>query len=173
MAPHSSTLAWKIPWTEEPGGLPSLARYWDAGGWCTGTTQRDGMGREGGVGLRMGGHMYSCVPWTVVHQAPPSMGFSRLGYWIGLPFPPPGDLPDPGIKLTPPALQSDSLPLSHQGSPHICVYTCVYVVVVQSLSHVRLFVIPWTVAHVAPLSMGFPRQEYWSGLPFFFSRGSS
>ena len=33
------------------------------------------------------------------------------------------------------------------------------------LSHVRLFVIPWTVAHQAPLSMGFPRQEYWSGLP--------
>ena len=34
------------------------------------------------------------------------------------------------------------------------------------LSHVRLFVTPWTVAHQAPLSMGFPRQEYWSGLPF-------
>ena len=36
----------------------------------------------------------------------------------------------------------------------------------QSLSHVRLFVIPWVVAIQAPLSMGFPRQEYWSGLPF-------
>ena len=36
----------------------------------------------------------------------------------------------------------------------------------QSLSHVRLFVIPWTVAFQAPLSMGFPRQEYWSGLAF-------
>ena len=36
----------------------------------------------------------------------------------------------------------------------------------QSLSHVRLFVTPWTVAHQAPLSMGFPRQEYWSGLSF-------
>ena len=36
----------------------------------------------------------------------------------------------------------------------------------QSLSHVRLFVTPWTVARQAPLSMGFPRQEYWSGLPF-------
>ena len=35
-----------------------------------------------------------------------------------------------------------------------------------SLSHVRLFAIPWTVARRAPLSMGFPRQEYWSGLPF-------
>ena len=42
----------------------------------------------------------------------------------------------------------------------------VVVVVVQSLSHVRLFATPWTVAHQAPLSMGFPRQEYRSGLPF-------
>ena len=37
---------------------------------------------------------------------------------------------------------------------------------VQSLSRVRLFATPWTVAHQAPLSMGFPRQEYWSGFPF-------
>ena len=38
--------------------------------------------------------------------------------------------------------------------------------VLSHLSHVRLFATPWTVAHQAPLSMGFPRQEYWSGLPF-------
>ena len=38
------------------------------------------------------------TPWTVAHQAPLSMEFSRQGYWSGLPFPPPGDLPDPGIK---------------------------------------------------------------------------
>ena len=46
----------------------------------------------------------SCVwlfasPWTVAHQAPLSMGFSRQEYWSGLPFPPPRDLPDPGIRL--------------------------------------------------------------------------
>ena len=41
-----------------------------------------------------------CDPWTVAHQAPPSMGFSRQEYWSGLPFPSPGDLPDPGIKPT-------------------------------------------------------------------------
>jgi len=41
--------------------------------------------------------------WTVAHQAPPSMGFSRQEYWSGLPCPPPGDLPDPGIKPTSPA----------------------------------------------------------------------
>ena len=39
------------------------------------------------------------TPWTVAHQAPLSMGFSRQEYWSGLPFPPPGDIPDPGIKL--------------------------------------------------------------------------
>ena len=45
------------------------------------------------------------------------MGFSRQEYWSGLLFPSPGDLPDPGIKPGSPALQADSLPLSHQGSP--------------------------------------------------------
>ena len=40
------------------------------------------------------------TPWTVAYQAPPSMGSSRPEYWSGLPFPSPGDLPDPGIKLT-------------------------------------------------------------------------
>ena len=38
------------------------------------------------------------TPWTVAYQAPPSMGFSRQEYWSGLPFPSPGDLPNPGIK---------------------------------------------------------------------------
>ena len=42
--------------------------------------------------------------WTVAHQAPLSMGFSRKKYWSELPFPPPGDLPDPGIEPTSPAL---------------------------------------------------------------------
>ena len=40
----------------------------------------------------------SVTPWTVAHQAPLSMDFSRQEYWSGLPCPPPGDLPDPGIK---------------------------------------------------------------------------
>ena len=60
--------------------------------------------------------------WTVAHQAPLSMGFSRQGYWSGLPFPSPGDLPDPGIESTSPAtpaLQVDSLLLSHWMSPFI------------------------------------------------------
>ena len=52
----------------------------------------------------------SGIPWTVAHQAPLSMEFSRQEYWSGLPFPPPGDLPDPGIEPRSPALQADSLP---------------------------------------------------------------
>ena len=47
--------------------------------------------------------------WTVARQAPPSMGFSRQEYWNGLPFSSPGDLPNPGIKPTSPALQADAL----------------------------------------------------------------
>ena len=44
----------------------------------------------------------SVTPWTVAHQAPLSLGFSRQEYWSGLPFPPPGDLPDPGIEAKSP-----------------------------------------------------------------------
>ena len=51
-----------------------------------------------------------CDPWTVAHQAPLSMEFSRQEYWSGLSFPSPGDLPVPGIKPGSPALQADSLP---------------------------------------------------------------
>jgi len=47
--------------------------------------------------------------WTVACQAPLPVGFSRQEYWSGLPFPSPGDLSDPGIKLWSPALQVDSL----------------------------------------------------------------
>ena len=67
----------------------------------------------------------SCVqlfatPWTVAHQAPLSMGFSRQEYWSRLPCSPPGDLPNPGIKLHLLHLlpsQADSLPLAPSGKP--------------------------------------------------------
>jgi len=61
------------------------------------------------------------TPWIVAHQAPLSMRFPRQKYWNGLPFPGSGDLPDPGIEPTDPAsshaLQKDSFPLAHWGSP--------------------------------------------------------
>ena len=51
----------------------------------------------------------SATPWTVAHQVPPSMGFSRHEYWSGLPVPSPGDLPDPGIEPRSPTFQADAL----------------------------------------------------------------
>ena len=60
------------------------------------------------------------TPWTVAHQAPPSMGFSRQEYWSGLPFPSPGDLPDPGIEPRSPALQADALTSEPPGKPQYC-----------------------------------------------------
>ena len=69
--------------------------------------------------------MLSCVQffvtlWTSAHQVPLSMGFPRQQYWNGLPFPSPGDLPNPGIKPespVSPALQADSLPTEPLGMP--------------------------------------------------------
>ena len=65
----------------------------------------------------------SCVrlfvtPWTVACQAPLSMGFSRQEYWSGLPFPSPGDLPNPGIEPGSPALQAGALSSEPPGNPN-------------------------------------------------------
>ena len=57
--------------------------------------------------------------WTVAHRMTLSVGFPRQEYGNGLPFPCPGDLPDPGIEPESPAWQADSLPLSHLGSPYL------------------------------------------------------
>ena len=63
--------------------------------------------------------LFSCcltlTLWTVACQAPPSMRFPRQEYWSRLPFPSPGDLPDPGIEPTSAAWQVDSLLLNHPG----------------------------------------------------------
>ena len=64
----------------------------------------------------------SCVrffatPWTVAYKAPLSMEFSKQEYWSGLPFPSPGDLPNPGIEPGSPALQADTLPSELPGKP--------------------------------------------------------
>ena len=57
------------------------------------------------------------TPWTVACQAPLCMGFSGQGYCSGLPFPSPGDFPDPGTKPGSPALQADSLLSEPPGKP--------------------------------------------------------
>ena len=66
--------------------------------------------------------------WTVTHQVPLSMGFFRQEYQSGLPFPSPGDLPDPGMEPVSPALQVDSLPAKPSGKP---------LLVLRSLIHVK------------------------------------
>ena len=76
----------------------------------------------GGLSFSVPVHLLSHVqlfatPWTVAYQAPPSMGFSRQEYWSGLPFPSPGDLPNPGIEPGSPAFQADALTSEPPGKP--------------------------------------------------------
>ena len=136
MAPHSSTLAWKIPWVEKPGGLQSM------GSLKLDTSERfhfhfslSCIGEGNGNPLqcsclenpRDGGAWWAAVYWVAqsrtwlkrLSSSSSSMGCSRQAYWSGLPFPSLGDLPISVIKPTYSALQADSLPLSHQGSLHI------------------------------------------------------
>ena len=71
-------------------------------------------------------HVQLCVTlWTVAHQAPLSMGFSRQEYWSGLPCPSPGDLPDPGIEPMSPALAGGYLTTSATWEAHLCTVTLV------------------------------------------------
>ena len=60
---------------------------------------------------------FFAILWTVAHQATLFIEFFRQEYWDGLPFPSPGNLPDPGIEPVSLTLEADSLPLSHQGNP--------------------------------------------------------
>ena len=82
----------------------------------------------------------SCDPHGLYRPAFLSIRFSRQEYWSGLPFPSPGDLPNPRIEPGSPALQADSLPTELPGKP------------VKLFSHVQLFVIPWMkpTRHVHP-----------------------
>ena len=134
-----------------------------------------------------------CNPWTVACQAPPSIGFSRQEYWSGLPCPPPWDLPEPGIKpmfLMSPALaggfftsttarfqlksivnvlaQSALTKIKWKIQAKTCqLFNKTNLLLLLShFSRVRLCTTPQTAAHQAPPSLGFSRQEHWSGLPF-------
>ena len=69
------------------------------------------------------------TPWTAARRTSLSVGFSRPEYWSGLPFPPPGDLPDPGIKLTsrmPPALAGGLFTASATWEACMCVYNLIF-----------------------------------------------
>ena len=77
------------------------------------------------TGYSMGLLLFSCQvtsnsianPWTVAHQSLLSMGSPRQEYWSGLPFPPPGDLPDPRIKFTSPPLTGRFFTTEPPGKP--------------------------------------------------------
>ena len=103
-------------------------------------------------------------PWTAACQAPLSMGLSPQEYWSGLPFSPLKDLPNPRIQPTTPpspALAGRFFTTEPPGKPALLLWKwkC------YLFSCIPLFVTPWTVAHQAPLSMEFSRQDYWSGEP--------
>ena len=88
---------------------------------------------------------FSCVrlfatPWAEAHQAPLSMEFSRQEYLSGLPFPSPGDLPDPEVKPRSPALQADSLQTELSGKSNY--YVLLLLLLLSRFSHVRLGVTP-------------------------------
>ena len=80
------------------------------------------------------------TPWTVAYQALPSMGFSRQEYWSGLPFPSPGDLPNPGIELGSPTLQADALTSEPPGKP-LC-KPVLLLLLLSRFSRIRLCVTP-------------------------------
>ena len=95
------------------------------------------------------------TPWTVAHQAPLFMGFSRQEYWSGLPCPPPRDLPDPRSNLYSLCFhhwQAGSLPQMPRGKPNHFVSS------VQLLSRVWLFVTPWTALRQASLPIANSRS---------------
>ena len=116
-------------------------------------------------------HVQLCAtPQTAAHQAPPSLGFSRQEHWSGLPLPSPMDFPggsggkasvyNVGDLGSSPGLGRS--PGEGNGNPLQC---SKWKVKVKLLSRVQLLVTPWTAAYQAPPSMGFSKQEYWSGVP--------
>ena len=137
MAPHSSTLAWRIPWMEEPGGLQSMGSLWVGHNWAT-----------------------SLSPFTFMHwrrkwQPTPVFlpGESQGGELGGLP-----SMASHRIRYNWSGLAAAAAARHYDISSKKC----------ESVSHsiVSHSANPWTVAHQTYLSMRFPRQEYWTALPF-------
>ena len=103
------------------------------------------------------------LPGSSVHGV---LQASILG-WLLLPSL--GIFPTPEADSSFPHWQAGPSPLSHQessGARSVHQFSLLLLLSLKSLSRVRLFATPWTVAYQAPLSMGFSRQYYWSGLPF-------
>ena len=100
------------------------------------------------------------------------MGFSRQEYWSGLPFPSPGDLPDPGTEPMSPALQADALTSEPPGKPTsvgiymcvcvcVCVCVCGYILYILSLLDLLISKTPWMIFNI----------EFFKNLPGKFVLG--
>ena len=98
----------------------------------------------------------SAIPWTVARQAPLSPGFPRHEYRTGLPFPPAGDLPNPGIKPRSPTLQADFLPREPPGKP--IKKDRIHTHILARAKSRQSCPILCPCALQSPLSMGFSRQ---------------
>ena len=97
----------------------------------------------GGGGVVAKSCLTLATPWTVVCQAPLSMGLSRQVYWSGLPFPSPGDLPDPRIKPSSPAMQAYSLPTELQGKSFCGLVANFYSIKAKKIPASRLALGDW------------------------------
>ena len=115
MATYSNVLAWRIPGTGKPGGLPSMGSHRVGHDWSWLSSSSSSSSTRASsyfsfLTRKMKVSLHACIPshfshirlfatlWTIAHQTPLSMGFSRREYWSRFPYPPPGDLPDPGIE---------------------------------------------------------------------------
>ena len=157
MAPHSSTLAWKIPRMEEPGGLQSIGSWSVGHDWSTSLSVFTFMhwrrkwqptpvflpgvsqGRGSLVGCRLWGH--TGRTWLKWLSNSISSWFTQHNFSFVI------------LLSLFYVFENIILRKDHQFS------------LVQSLSHVWLLATQWTAAHQAPPSVGFSRQEYWSGVP--------
>ena len=148
MAPHSSTLAWKIPWTEEPGRLQSMGSHRVGHNWATSLS------------------LFTFMHWRRKWQPTPVF-FLTLQYCIGFAIYQHESI----IGICPLPLKSPFT--SHIIHPYVKkemldknVKITLLLLLLSRFSHVWLCATPETAAHQAFPSLGFPRQEHWSGLAF-------
>ena len=125
MTTHTNILAWKIPWTEEPGGLQIMGCQRVGYNWACmhakPVSVKSKLYLKWNEVKSLNRVWLFATPWTVARRALLSMGFSRQEYWSGLPFPSPGDLPDPGIEPKSPTLEADALTSEPPGKLYLAV----------------------------------------------------
>ena len=165
MAPHSSTLAWKIPWTEEPGVLQSMGSPRVGHDWSD-------LARTHAYVCEVGGNnivSIRCAFWFFMLDVQANF-WNAIHCLDGLLLLLLSHFSCVRLCATPQTAAHQALPsLGFSRQEHwewVAISNAwKWKVKVKLLSCVRLLATPWTAAHQAPLSMGFSRQEYWSELP--------